>query len=134
MNSSASSIVVTAKKKVALYGTSPWENWTPTLRWTNATPIGVTTIARRKIIGKTVFFTLKLSATDGNGATGLNIKLPSDMLPKNNSLETPFYNYCVVGTTTTVRQVNLRDDGVNNDINFGFMGTATARQPFKGTN
>ena len=131
INNSASSIVITAKKKVALYGVSAWENWAPSLRWTNATPIGVTTIARRKIIGKTVFFALKLSATDGNGATGLNIKLPSDMLPKNNSLQTPFYNNCVVGTTTTVRQVNLRDDGVNNDINFGFMGTATASQPFK---
>jgi hypothetical protein len=108
-----------------------WEDWVPTLTWTTATPVGVVSTARRKLSGKTVFITVAITATDGNGATGLKINVPSDMLPKQNSMYPPFYNTVIVGTTTNVnRQLNLRDDS-NADINYGFLGTATAGQALK---
>ncbi|MFB5283662.1 hypothetical protein [Peribacillus sp. Hz7] len=108
-----------------------WEDWTPILTWTTANPTGITTRARRKIAGKTVFFSIQISCTDGNGATGLKINVPSDMLPKQNNLLPPFYNTVITGSSTNVnRQVNLRDD-FNQDINFGYLGTATAGQVLK---
>jgi hypothetical protein len=109
-----------------------WEDWIPTLTWTTTNPLSITTRARRKISGKTVFFSIYISSTDGNGTTGLNIGLPTDMKPKQNSLYTPFYNTVIIGSSTNVnRQVNLRDDATNQDINFGFLGTATAGQILK---
>ncbi|WP_230161500.1 hypothetical protein [Peribacillus simplex] len=129
VNNSVTSVILSAQKKVNVFK-AQWENWTPTLIWATATPANVAIVARRKIIGKTVFFSLKITATDGNGATGLKIVPPSDMIPKNNFLATPFYNNVVVGAETTVKQVSLRDDGTNNDINFDFMGTATPGQGF----
>ncbi len=54
-----------------------WATWTPTLTWTTATPEGSpSTLARYCTIGKTVFFKFQYVATDGNGATNLNISLP----------------------------------------------------------
>jgi hypothetical protein len=109
--------------------TNQWQTWIPTLTWVTAIPVGVTTIARYKVIGKTVFYKLKIKATDGNGATGITISLPSDCIPKTNDLMNYVYNIVAVNSVASAsRAVFLRDNGVNNDLYYYYMGTATAGQ------
>ncbi|MFA7079222.1 MAG: hypothetical protein WC147_12560, partial [Syntrophomonas sp.] len=64
-----------------------WAAWTPTLTWTTATPTVTATVARSIQIGKTIFWTIKITGSDGKGATNLTISLP--IAPKaNNTLPT----------------------------------------------
>jgi len=58
-----------------------WAAWTPTLTWTTATPTVSSTISRHVSIGKTCFFDIQISCSDGKGATNLTISLP--VAPKN---------------------------------------------------
>lgn len=103
-----------------------WLDWTPTLTWTTATPSTIVTKARYKQIGKTVLFNIKITATDGLGATGLNISLP--IAPKNNGLTPMPINQVGVNGAFSVKVLKIRDDGVNNDLNYIFLGTLTTGQ------
>jgi hypothetical protein len=53
-----------------------WADWAPTLTWGTATPGGLYTATRWMQIGKTVFYSIAISATDGNNASSLTISLP----------------------------------------------------------
>lgn len=57
-------------------GTTSWASWSPTLTWTTGTPASLTTVARYKKVGKTVFFTFHTTSADANGATQLTVTLP----------------------------------------------------------
>lgn len=106
-----------------------WESYTLALTWVTATPNGVTTKAMYKVIGKTVFLNVKISATDGNGATGLNISLP--IVPKTNNMLTMIPSQVAVNNSYAIKSVKIRDDGSNNDLSYNYMGTATAGQTFE---
>ncbi len=108
---------------------APWLTYTPTLTWTTAVPIGVTTITRYKIIGKTAFLKIKISATNGNGATGCDITLP--IAPKLNNIVPMIPSQCAVGATYTVRSLKIRDDSATIGLSYNFMGTATAGSTFE---
>jgi hypothetical protein len=104
-----------------------WQSWVPTLTWVTAIPVNITTIARYKVIGKTVFFKIKISVANGNGATGLTISLP--IVPKTNDLKTYIYNVVAINdVASSSKVVFLRDNGINNDLYYYYMGTATAGQ------
>jgi len=53
-----------------------WAAWTPTLAWGTATPTGITTKARWTQIGRIVFYSTSIYATDSNGCTSLTITSP----------------------------------------------------------
>jgi len=53
-----------------------WAMWTPTLAWGTATPTGITTKARWTQIGRIVFYSTSIYATDSNGCTSLTITSP----------------------------------------------------------
>jgi ABC-type uncharacterized transport system substrate-binding protein len=92
-----------------------WTTWEPTIIWAIATPADVTTIARYKTIGKTVFFLVYISATDGNNAFGFqSITLPA--VPKTNNINPMINTMHAIGTTITTRMGYIRDDGINNDM------------------
>lgn len=57
-------------------GTTSWADWSPTLTWTTGTPASLTTVARYKKLGKTIFFTFYTTSADANGATQLTVTLP----------------------------------------------------------
>jgi hypothetical protein len=101
-----------------------WIAWTPTLTWGSSTPIGITTLAKYKKIGKIVWFKLRISATDGNNATSLSATLP--IAPKiNNFLEVlPFWE--LINGSAGQIQMQIRDDGSHNDISSYYFITASA--------
>jgi hypothetical protein len=103
-----------------------WQTWIPTLTWSPSIPIDVTTIAKYKVIGKTVFVQLYIKSIDGNGATGLRISLPGSAIPKNNNLGPFVPNTQLIGSTNQTRHAKIRDDGINNDIYFYSFGSASA--------
>jgi hypothetical protein len=109
---------------------SQWSTWTPTLTWATATPVSVTTLARFKVIGKTVMFQIYITATDGNGTTGLNITMPTLFPPKANNMSPNITTQKYVGATGGIVHMRLRDDGINNDIYYPYMGTATGGTSF----
>jgi len=104
---------------------SEWLSWTPTLTWESAIPSGVVTLARYKFIGKTIFVSVNISATDGNNATGVSISLPQNYLPKTNNIQTVFNNQVVIGSGAASKLAYIRDDGSNNDIYFFYLGQLT---------
>lgn len=94
---------------------SEWKTWTPTISWGTATPDGVTTIAMYKKIGKTVFFNINITGTDGNGAsTPTTITAP--ITPRANNATPTFTFMMTVSSTNYVRYGYIRDNGVNNDL------------------
>lgn len=106
-----------------------WATFSPTLSWTGATPTGVSTNAWYKQIGKTVFIKTKISATDGNNATGMAMTLPIAPKFDNKLIYVPAYQ--AIGASVNTRFVYVRDDNVNNDLTWLFMGTATSGQAFE---
>lgn len=111
-------------KIMAMHTASAWSDWTPTLTWTTANPTTPTTIARYKLIGKTCFFAVQISSTDGNGATGLRFTLPAT--PKNIGANVPVNSQTLIGSSDSVRSAAVRANGTNNDCYFVYMGTATS--------
>lgn len=108
--------------------TNQWQDWTPTLTWSATIPVNVVTKAKYKQIGKTVFFTIKIDATDGTGTSTLAVSLP--ILPKINSIFPPITFLQVINTTGySIRYGFVRDNGTNNDIRV-YHSTLTAGQPF----
>lgn len=103
-----------------------WLTWAPILNWSTANPVSPTASGRYKQIGKTVFFNVNITSANGNGATGLSISPP--IPPKNNGIKPPVTAHVIVGGTTAIRGAQIRDDGSSSDINFLYMGTATAGQ------
>jgi len=106
-----------------------WASYAPILAWTGAVPTGVSASAWYKQIGTTVFIKVKISATDGNDATGMTMTLP--LVPKydNKLIYVPVYQ--AIGASVNTRFVYVRDDNVNNDLTWLFMGTATSGQAFE---
>ena len=104
---------------------SEWSTWTPTLTWTAATPISVTTVARYKIIGKNTVFFIYVNAADGNNSSGtLAITLP--VVPKNNNImPSCSATQRIGGATPSARGTFIRDDGTDNEIQLS-VTTATA--------
>lgn len=101
-----------------------WQTWTPTLTWGTAIPISITAVARYKVIGKTVFFTIYVSATDGNGAVApLTATLP--VIPKTNIVFPAITCRQSVGGTVSARSGYVRDNGTNNDVTVS-LTTSTA--------
>jgi hypothetical protein len=95
---------------------SEWSAWTPVLTWGTATPVGIVTNAKYKIIGKTLFYNIRITATNGNGSTFLHISLP--VVPKTNNIQ-PFVSHQIgIGASYTVRFIRLYDDGSTNNIRF----------------
>jgi hypothetical protein len=87
-----------------------WTDYTPYLVWGTATPEGsVSTLGSYKIVGKTCYFTLNYSATDGNGATSLSLSLPC---------------YATGPTSVTVAAVQKVDTTWSNPISYIASGTA----------
>jgi len=94
-----------------------WQIWEPTLVWGTATPDGVTTLARYKTIGKTVFFTVLIVCTDSNATTSLSVSL--HIVPKNQSIYpavTGTRATSASSTSLTAITAFIRDDGTNNDL------------------
>lgn len=104
--------------------TSAWKTWIPTITWTTATPVTVTAITGYATIGKTIIFSIRIRATDGNGATGLLVSLP--VVPKNNGLNPMVSNIVLIGSSGNTRYITVRDNGTNNDISALYFGTATS--------
>ena len=99
-----------------------WSNWTPVFTWVSGTPTGVSAIARYKVIGKTVFVRVRMTATDSDGITSVSVSLP--ISPKNLNLESYIPTYRIKGVTGSVYYGFLRDDGVNDDLFFATSSTA----------
>lgn len=57
---------------------SGWATWTASFTWEGANPTGLSQSCRWTERGKTVFFELQVSATDGNGGDNPTITLPHD--------------------------------------------------------
>lgn len=91
-----------------------WTDWVPTLTWAMANPTGVTTIARYKQVGKTVYYLVKIDATDGNGAFQLGATLP--IAPKANNINPNVGVVIKIDSTNEVQHGYVRDDGANNDL------------------
>jgi hypothetical protein len=53
-----------------------WIDFTPSITWNTATPNSITTYARYKQIGKTIFCKIKLLSSDGNGCDGFVLTPP----------------------------------------------------------
>jgi hypothetical protein len=100
-----------------------WATYSPTLAWTGATPTGVSTNLWYKQIGTTVFIKVKISATDGNNATGMTMTLP--LVPKftNKLIYVPVYQ--AIGASVSTKFLYVRDDNVNNDVTWLSMGGQT---------
>lgn len=97
-----------------------WTDWEPTLTWATADPTGVTTIARYKQVGKTVYYLVNIDATDGNGATQLTATLP--IAPKANNINPNIGVVIKIDSTNDVQHGYVRDDGANDDL---WVGTGT---------
>jgi hypothetical protein len=97
--------------------TKMWGDWTPTLTWTAGTPTGITRTSRYCQIGKTVYFTFQIDATDSNATTNLSVTLPVNMANATASgvvVVPALEGYGVAGGTWIVLQAFL----YNNLINF----------------
>lgn len=105
-----------------------WVDWNPTLVWTTATPTGVSTVASYKKIGTTVFIKVKITATDGNGATGMTMTLPFTPKTNNRFLYVPAYQ--AIGAGISTRYVYVRDNGIDDYLTWVYMGTATGGQTY----
>lgn len=103
-----------------------WLDWTPTLTWTTATPSGIATKARYKQIGKTIFFNVYITCTDGLGATGLSITLP--IAPKTMFIYPSAYSIAGSISSQSSKTAYIRDNGTNNDVTFMYLATLTAGQ------
>jgi hypothetical protein len=102
---------------------SAWAAWTPTLNWTTATPISASVKARYTQIDKTVFFSLFIQSSNGNGATNLTISLPVN--PKANSMYPSATSFQIISSTKTNPIAAIDDGGTNNTIYFYNFSTAT---------
>lgn len=108
--------------------TKMWGSWTPTLTWAGGTPGSITRTSRYCQIGKTVYFTFQIDATDSNACSGLAITLPVSMANTTAYGVVGVYGlegYGTGGNTWRVLQTIL----YNNSIQFIDFQTATDNQP-----
>lgn len=109
----------------------PWSDFTPVVTCSPNTPTSIVARGKYKRLGSTVYYKVKITATDGNNATGVKFTLP--VTPKANNLVSNEVVPVKVGGNFSSRFAVLRDDGINNTINigydsYGYLGTATSGQ------
>jgi hypothetical protein len=102
---------------------SQWSTWIPTLTWSTATPDGVTVVARYKLIGKTLFVMVFITATNGNGATTLNVSMPGTLTPIGTSYTMPLLVQQSIGGAITSRVGTTRE---TDKVLRAFVGPLTA--------
>lgn len=94
---------------------SPWGTWTPSLNWGTGIPADAVTLAKYKQVGKTIFFSVKITSTDGNNASSLTVTLP--VVPKTDNISPAvLFQNVVGGGSNTNKNAYIRDNGTNNDI------------------
>lgn len=113
-------------KSLAPHDFPQWFSYSSAIVWTTATPIGIGYICRYKIQGNTLFLKIKITGTDGNGATGLSAYLP--FLPANVG-----FNLIKPITVTMNGGQNVRYAQITEStgrFDTSYLGTLTTGQSF----